>query len=211
MPPPPRSAPGSGGYSHCYDRETWQYHLLCWAHPSPAWPPLPAGTAWSLPHHGPAIQTILVKTFNPGHRQPTCYTNSINIRIYGRPFVPRGRMEWELNLSGGRHLFIWRPPHKIFSLHSSPWHQRASVGTRTIRLGGITHLAGGGGWWVVGGEVFAWPFLSVLLLGILKKGPDPARTFKKRANQNISGPHAHLMQNTLSISICAFPFYKKLL
>ena len=28
---------------------------------------------------------------------------------------------------------------------------------------------------------------TVLLLGILKKGPDPARTFKKRANQNISG------------------------
>ena len=52
---------------------------------------------------------------------------------------------------------------------------------------------------------------SVLLLGILKKGPDPARTFKKRANQNISGPHTHLMQNTLSISICALPFYKKLL
>ena len=30
---------------------------------------------------------------------------------------------------------------------------------------------------------------SVLLLGILKKGPDPAGTFKKWANQNISGPH----------------------
>ena len=40
----------------------------------------------------------------------------------------------------------------------------------------------------------------MLLLGILKKGPDPARTFKKRTNQNISGPHTHLMQNTLSIS-----------
>ena len=53
--------------------------------------------------------------------------------------------------------------------------------------------------------------IPVLLLGILKKGPDPARTFKKRANQNISGPHTHLMQNTLSISICALPFYKKLL
>ena len=47
---------------------------------------------------------------------------------------------------------------------------------------------------------------TVLLLGILKKGPDPARTFKKRANQNISGPHTHLMQNTLTISICALPF-----
>ena len=53
--------------------------------------------------------------------------------------------------------------------------------------------------------------VTVLLLGILKKGPDPARTFKKRANQNISGPHTHLMQNILSISICALPFYKKLL
>ena len=52
---------------------------------------------------------------------------------------------------------------------------------------------------------------AVLLLGILKKGPDRARTFKKRANQNISGPHTYLMQNTLSISICALPFYKKLL
>ena len=52
--------------------------------------------------------------------------------------------------------------------------------------------------------------ISVLLLGILKKGPDPAGTFKKRANQNISGPHTHLMPNTLSISICALPFYKKL-
>ena len=52
--------------------------------------------------------------------------------------------------------------------------------------------------------------VTVLLLGILKKGPDPARTFKKRANQNISGPHTHLMQNTLSISICALPFHKKL-
>ena len=49
---------------------------------------------------------------------------------------------------------------------------------------------------------------TVLLLGILKKGPDPAPTFKKRANQNISGPHTHLMQNTLSISICALPFNK---
>ena len=52
---------------------------------------------------------------------------------------------------------------------------------------------------------------TVLLLGILKKGPDPVCTFKRRANQNISGPHTHLMQNTLSISICALPFYKKLL
>ena len=54
-------------------------------------------------------------------------------------------------------------------------------------------------------------YQAVLLLGILKKGPDPARTFKKRANLNISGPHTHLMQNTLSISFCALPFYKKLL
>ena len=38
-----------------------------------------------------------------------------------------------LKLSGGRHLIICRhinylaAPHKIFSLHSRPWHQRASV------------------------------------------------------------------------------------
>ena len=50
----------------------------------------------------------------------------------------------------------------------------------------------------------------MLLLGILKKGPDPARTFKKWANQNISGPHTHLMQNTLSVSICALPFIEVL-
>ena len=61
------------------------------------------------------------------------------------------------------------------------------------------------------GNYYHFVLYAVLLLGILKKGPDPARTFKKRANQNISGPHTHLMQNTLSISICALPFYKKLL
>ena len=44
--------------------------------------------------------------------------------------------------------------------------------------------------------------IAVLLLGILKKGPDPARTFKKRANQNISGPHPFNAKHPFNIYLC---------
>ena len=53
----------------------------------------------------------------------------------------------------------------------------------------------------------------MLLLGNLEKGLDPALTFKKWANQNISGPslrHPFDKKNTLTISTCALPFYENL-